>query len=165
MRIRKTWLMGLPALLVAGVVWAQEAPPVTAESVMASVDVDKDGVVTRDEAARANPVLAQNWDRYDQNRDGKVDLAEMKKTFAAQPTAAARKSPSNRKMRRVVRNGQELFCSSEPVTGSRTQVVERCLTAEQIERERQSSQDMLGDLQKPAIESGSSPVQGGTVFN
>ena len=36
----------------------------------------------------------------------------------------------------VKRDGVELYCRSEPVTGSRTQKKETCLTQEQVDAER-----------------------------
>lgn len=42
-------------------------------------DLNDDGVVTRDEAAKTNKMLIKQWDMYDINKDGMVNLAEMAK--------------------------------------------------------------------------------------
>jgi hypothetical protein len=49
------------------------------EAILASNDLDKNGVVTKEEAAKAARALIRMWDSYDLNRDGIVDLAELTK--------------------------------------------------------------------------------------
>jgi hypothetical protein len=51
--------------------------------VIANNDTNKDGVVTKDEATKVGRTLAQMWDTFDANKDGKVDLDEVKKGLAA----------------------------------------------------------------------------------
>ena len=41
--------------------------------VMANNDLNKDGVITKEEATKAAKQLIQAWDTYDLNKDGKVD--------------------------------------------------------------------------------------------
>jgi beta-lactamase regulating signal transducer with metallopeptidase domain/Ca2+-binding EF-hand superfamily protein len=45
--------------------------------VVASNDLDGDGIVTRDEAVKANKALLGLWDNYDLNKDGKLDAKEI----------------------------------------------------------------------------------------
>lgn len=66
----------LAALLFVGSVPGQ-APPGSPDFILASNDLNKDGVVTREEATRAGRVLGQSWDIYDRDKDGKVDLGEL----------------------------------------------------------------------------------------
>lgn len=47
------------------------------EAILASNDLNKDGVVTRDEARTAGRALIRMWDSYDLNTDGVVELAEL----------------------------------------------------------------------------------------
>lgn len=49
------------------------------EAIMANNDLDKDGVITREEAKTAGRALIRMWDSYDLNRDGIVELAELAK--------------------------------------------------------------------------------------
>ncbi|HXR51545.1 MAG TPA: hypothetical protein VN762_05365 [Steroidobacteraceae bacterium] len=46
------------------------------------------------------------------------------------------KADSKNTYKEVKRNGAEVYCRTEPVTGSRTQKKEICLTKEQVEAER-----------------------------
>ena len=60
---------------------------VTVEFVMANNDLNKDGIITKEEATKAARTLAQVWDLFDANMDGKVDAEEIKKgLLAAQGT-------------------------------------------------------------------------------
>jgi len=52
------------------------------EKTIANNDLDGDGIVTKEEATKANKGLIKMWDSFDLNRDGKVDAAEIRK---AQP--------------------------------------------------------------------------------
>ena len=66
-------------------------------------------------------------------------------------TAAAVAAPKTAKdptagYRKVVKNGQEVYCRKESVTGSRTEVMETCLTLAQIETARENSQDLMRRL-------------------
>lgn len=54
--------------------------------------------------------------------------------MAADSPAEAPRKPVNYKP--VKRNGVELFCRTDPVTGSRTQKKETCLTQAQVDAER-----------------------------
>lgn len=54
------------------------APPITRYA-----DADRDGRVTRDEARRADPVLAQNFDRFDLDRNDALDRGEFARLEAA----------------------------------------------------------------------------------
>lgn len=48
-------------------------------AILANNDLDKDGVVTKEEAKKAGKALIRMWDSYDLNKDGKVELAELAK--------------------------------------------------------------------------------------
>ncbi len=76
------------ALGVAAAVPAQTAPPAetpqrrTAEEIIAANDLNKDGIVTRDEASRVNGNLYVMWnDVYDMDRNGRIDVAELKRAM------------------------------------------------------------------------------------
>lgn len=69
----------------AAVVEAQAPPPATesrmktAEQIIATNDLNKDGIVTREEAAQVNGTLNVMFSAvYDLNHDGKLDVAELK---------------------------------------------------------------------------------------
>ncbi len=47
------------------------------EAIMTNNDLNKDGVVTKEEATKAGKALIRMWDSYDLNKDGKVELAEL----------------------------------------------------------------------------------------
>lgn len=49
------------------------------EAIMANNDLNKDGVITKEEAVKSGKALARMWDSYDLNKDGKVELAELAK--------------------------------------------------------------------------------------
>jgi hypothetical protein len=49
------------------------------ETIMANNDLNKDGIITREEAKTAGKALARMWDSYDLNKDGKVEYAELAK--------------------------------------------------------------------------------------
>jgi Ca2+-binding EF-hand superfamily protein len=55
---------------------------ISAEQVISNNDQNKDGIVTKEEATKANRQLIQQWNNYDLNKDGKVDVAEFKKAAA-----------------------------------------------------------------------------------
>jgi hypothetical protein len=76
----------LPALFAVSVAQAQAA--VTPEFVMANNDLNKDGIITREEATKAGRQLAQTWDFFDTNMDGKVNTDELKKGLAAAQAGA-----------------------------------------------------------------------------
>lgn len=76
------------ALTAAAAVPAQTAPPAaeprqrTAEEIIAANDLNADGIVTRDEAAKVNGNLFVMWDDvYDMDRDGRMDVAELKRAM------------------------------------------------------------------------------------
>jgi Ca2+-binding EF-hand superfamily protein len=49
------------------------------ETILANNDLDKDGIVTKEEAKTAGKALYRMWDSYDLNKDGKVEYAELAK--------------------------------------------------------------------------------------
>lgn len=49
------------------------------EAIMASNDLDKDGIVTKEEATKAGKALIRLWDSYDLDKDGRVDYADLAK--------------------------------------------------------------------------------------
>lgn len=49
------------------------------ETILANNDLDKNGVVTKEEAKTAGKALFRMWDSYDLNKDGKVEYAELAK--------------------------------------------------------------------------------------
>jgi hypothetical protein len=64
---------------------------------------------------------------------------------AATPRDKGKKAGSG--YRQLTRNGQEVFCRREPVTGSRTETVETCLTKAQLDASIADSQDALRRIQ------------------
>ena len=98
MKKRISLALVVPMLGALGAAHAQA--PVTPEFVMANNDLNKDGIITREEAMKAGRQLAQAWDFFDTNKDGKVDMDELKKGLAAAqesgappPAAATSASP------------------------------------------------------------------------
>lgn len=71
--------------------------------------------------------------------------AELAAGSVAASTAADRKL-ENMDRRRVVRNGQEYYCQKQGVTGSRTKVIENCLTRDQLLLVLDSAQEFHGDV-------------------
>ncbi len=55
--------------------------PPSAESVIARLDTDKDGTISKAEAA-ASPRMAQRFDTIDTDHDGKLTAAELTAFFA-----------------------------------------------------------------------------------
>jgi Ca2+-binding EF-hand superfamily protein len=68
------WTLPLAALLVASLAQAGDTPPPGPGRY--SMDADKDGFVTREEA-QSHPMLSAQFDAADTNKDGKLDRAEM----------------------------------------------------------------------------------------
>ncbi len=62
---------------------------VTAEQIISSNDQDGDGIVTREEAAKANQGLHIMWPMYDGDRDGRVNAAEVERATNAMLLATA----------------------------------------------------------------------------
>lgn len=56
--------------------------PASINSILDSNDLNRDGVITREEATRANRLLVLSWDQYDVNKDGVVDAAELTRNRA-----------------------------------------------------------------------------------
>ena len=77
----------------------------------------------------------------------------------AQAAAAASKRPDNDALLRaqaagyklVTKDGKEVFCKKEMVTGSRLATRTRCLTLAQIEAERNATKDMLLDMSRKTL--------------
>ncbi len=66
---------------------------------------------------------------------------------AASPEAGSRRvSYMGDDYRMVDRDGQAYYCKREAVTGSRTQSVETCLTAGQLQAREQNTQRLLRDI-------------------
>ncbi len=65
--------------------------------------------------------------------------------------------------RPVQRKGVQLFCKTERITGSRTQTNETCLTAKQLELQRNNSQNLLRDMDR--MNTVKPNNTGGGVFN
>ena len=66
--------------------------------------------------------------------------------------------------RRVMRSGEEYFCKKEPVTGSRTDTNETCLTQAQMDAAQKNTQDMLQRIQQnPGTPTG--PGGAGGAYN
>jgi hypothetical protein len=51
----------------------------------------------------------------------------------------------------VTKDGKEVFCKKEMVTGSRLATRTRCLTVAQIEAERNATKDMLLDMSRKSV--------------
>jgi hypothetical protein len=66
---------------------------------------------------------------------------------ASKPVATAADDKKAAKgYRQVTKNGVEYFCRREAVTGSRTEVVDTCLTKAQMDSVTDSSQDLVRRL-------------------
>lgn len=53
--------------------------------------------------------------------------------------------------RTVVRNGQEYFCRTEAVTGSRVSTSETCLTRQQMEQSQEDVRRMQTPISEPDV--------------
>jgi EF hand len=78
-----------PAPPAAAVPPQSPAAPTSAGAIvldyrMELLDKNKDGFVSREEASGV-PTLAKVFDKFDRNRDGKLDLAELEAAEKAQP--------------------------------------------------------------------------------
>jgi len=105
--VRRTTLAGIALSVISSGAWAQlpagqePAPPaasvpsqspaaptsagaVVLDYKMELLDKDKDGFVSRDEA-KGVPMLAKVFDKFDRNRDGKLDRMELEAAEKAQP--------------------------------------------------------------------------------
>jgi Ca2+-binding EF-hand superfamily protein len=66
-----------------------EPPRIGPAEIIASNDLDKDGIVTRDEAKKNNGNLSVMWDVYDMDHDGRVNLAEVTRATGEMATGTA----------------------------------------------------------------------------
>jgi Ca2+-binding EF-hand superfamily protein len=74
--VGKTTALIFAFLIVAGTAACPAAAGGTAPGQSrAKIDVNGDGVIDRSEAA-AHPNMAENFDRFDKNKDGRIDAAE-----------------------------------------------------------------------------------------
>ena len=67
----------------------------------------------------------------------------------ADPDALLRAQAAGYKL--VTKDGKEVFCKKEMVTGSRLATRTRCMTLAQIEAERNATKDMLLDMSRKSI--------------
>jgi Ca2+-binding EF-hand superfamily protein len=68
------WTLPIAALLIASATQAADTPPSAPGRY--TVDANNDGFVTREEAS-SYPMLTEQFDVADTNKDGKLDTAEM----------------------------------------------------------------------------------------
>src|SRR5690349_14195220 len=91
----------------------------------------------------------------------KTPAASQTNSYSASDVAATMVVQNKAKVpsgyRAVVKNGVEYYCTKEPVTGSRTETFERCLTEAQMIALREGGQDFLrrqqsrpGDQMQPS---------------
>ena len=82
---------------------------------------------------------------------------------AAAPAAAAKATTKNASLPKVAgykvvtKDGKQLYCTREPVTGSLLQTESRCYTPEQIEALRKASREAVNEVSRR-----SSPTAGGS---
>ncbi|MEP7314903.1 MAG: hypothetical protein ABI859_20150 [Pseudomonadota bacterium] len=69
------------------------------------------------------------------------------KSVAAAEATALTTLAQRRGYKRVTRDGKELYCQREVMTGSRTSASETCLTEEQLALQVQKNQDFLRQWQ------------------
>lgn len=81
----KTMILAAAALLAAPAAYAQSQGD--GMKMLTNADANGDGVVTRDEYARAR---AANFTRMDRNKDGAVSKADFKRLARFKPDAASR---------------------------------------------------------------------------
>lgn len=71
----------LVSMAIAGVAWADTAPTqagkdnLVASRDFKSLDMNKDGAISREEAA-SNPALTRDFDKYDEDHDGRLVMGE-----------------------------------------------------------------------------------------
>jgi len=95
---------------------------------------------------------------------GPANPTSMAPASASAPAAAAPApkpggNPADGYKRVVKKNGQEYFCRKEGVTGSRTQIIETCLTQAQLTTLRESSQEFARDVQGSIRNGAADPQQ------
>jgi hypothetical protein len=90
----KKRILGISALISFALGAAHAQAPVTAEFVMANNDLNKDGVISHDEANKAGRQLAQTWAFFDTNQDEKVTMEELKAGLAARAQQTAATPPA-----------------------------------------------------------------------
>lgn len=79
--MKKTAISLMVSAMVAGTAWADTADTQqgqdnrVAARDFKSIDLNNDGVISREEAAR-NPELAKDFDKYDANHDGRLNMGE-----------------------------------------------------------------------------------------
>ena len=82
---------------------------------------------------------------------GCASTAAKKTASVAKPATSAMpaqpKGNADKGYRQVNRNGEVVYCKRELLTGSRTNSTETCLTAVQLEKLRNSNEQMLRNLQ------------------
>jgi hypothetical protein len=66
----------------------------------------------------------------------------------AATAAAATATPATAGRRATTRNGEQVYCKRELLTGSRTQSIETCLTAAQLEQQRNNVDAMMRRAQE-----------------
>jgi Ca2+-binding EF-hand superfamily protein len=81
----KNMILAVAALLAAPAAFAQSQGE--GMKLLANADANRDGVVTRDEYARAR---AANFARMDRNKDGAVSKSDFKRLARFKPNAASR---------------------------------------------------------------------------
>lgn len=64
----------------------------------------------------------------------------------ASSTSGQDRRLENADRKRVVRNGQEYYCQRQAVTGSRTKVIESCMTKDQLLLVLDSAQEFHGNV-------------------
>ncbi|HJS21347.1 MAG TPA: hypothetical protein VJ764_01720 [Steroidobacteraceae bacterium] len=70
---------------------------------------------------------------------------------AAAPAGAAKTAktlPKKSGYKVVTKNGVQMYCSTEPVTGSLVQTKSACYTAEQLEQQRKASRDAVNEVSR-----------------
>jgi hypothetical protein len=90
-------------------------------------------------------------------------------TSANQATTAANTSSDSPKIpygyQKKIRNGEEVYCRNDYNTGTRVQRSETCLSAAELQREGQDTQDFLQDMQRRGgtTTTTTTPGQGGML--
>lgn len=82
---------------------------------------------------------------------------------AAKPAIPAKLAAANYRIKQ--KNGEELYCRRELLTGSRTRSTETCLTAAQLEKERNGVDQLLRRVQDMNSSQGSTDGSGGQFNN
>ena len=113
---------------------------------LAQQPAEQNTMPSDDAVAQADSTAPPAVDATADAAKAKAAATDIKK---ADPDALLRAQAAGYKL--VTKDGKEVFCKKEMVTGSRLATRTRCLTLAQIEAERNATKDMLLDMSRKSV--------------